>query len=116
MNWGWRRLDRIEAKLDFIVGLVQVLILKEKKDMATLGESIDVLKKDVTQQITVVAGVVTLVKGLADKLAAALAAAQLAGATPEQLTDLQSLHTEMVGNNDALAKAVAENTVAIPSS
>jgi len=70
------------------------------------------LRDDVSQESTVIASAVTLMSGLSDKLAAALAAAQNAGATPEQLQALTEVHQALVANRAQLAQAVAANTPA----
>src|SRR5437773_11563788 len=83
---GWR--SRIERKIDYAVFLLQNVVGHQEKEttgMSNLSDVIAGLKAEVTRQTTVTGGVVTLVNKLAEELAAAIAAAQAAGATPEEL-------------------------------
>jgi len=54
----------------------------------------------------------TMINGFAAQLAAAVAAAQSAGATPAQLQSLTDLGTTIQANADALSTAVTANTSA----
>lgn len=80
--------------------------------MAALDDQITALTNEVTKQTTVDASAVTLLQGLSAQLAAALAAAANAGATPAQLAALQALQTTLAGNDTTLAAAVVANTPA----
>ncbi len=98
---GSDKLDTIIAKLDAM-----------ETKMAALDDAIVALQGDVATLTTVDASAVALIQGFAAQLAAAIAAAQAAGATPAQLQSLTDLHTGIVANDQALAAAVAAGLVA----
>ena len=114
--------------LVFLILLLQALQLcfsyrnhKElEKLMNTTADSLSAeisgLQADVANDTTVVGSAVTLIQGLATQLAAALAAATNAGATPDQLAALNALQTDINTNASNLAAAVAANTPAAPPS
>jgi hypothetical protein len=88
-------------------------LLERLLKMATdLKTEIADLTDDVAQLTTVDASAVALLTGLSKQLADAIAAAQAAGATAEQLQQLADLHTAITTQNQALADAVAANTPA----
>jgi len=103
MSW-WKRkptqLDRIERKLDTF--------------MAALDDKIAALQAEVANNTTVEKSAVTLLQGLSSQLAAAIAAAANAGATPAQLQALTDLQTALNTNDTDLAAAIAANTPAAP--
>lgn len=78
----------------------------------SLALEITTLQADVTAEQTVEASAVTLINGFAAQLAAAVAAAQAAGATPDQLTALSTLGSQISASSATLAQAVAANTPA----
>lgn len=89
-------------------------ILHELRRLITMSgnlqSSIDALTAQVTAEDTVIDGAVTLINGFAAQLAAAVAAAQAAGASPAQLQALTDLGTTIQGKSTALAAAVTANT------
>jgi hypothetical protein len=111
--------------LIFLVITLQVLLLivsfrnsMELKRMNATADSlaaeISGLQTDVTNDTTVVGSAVTLIQGFSTQLAAAVAAAVAAGATPDQLSALNGLQTTINTNASTLAAAVAANTPAAP--
>lgn len=103
-----------------IVFLLQVGILvainnlkrSTETKMAELDDKITALQSEVANDTTVIGSAVTLINGFSAQLAAAVAAAQAAGATPAQLQSLTDLGAVLKTNDDALAAAVAANTTA----
>lgn len=82
--------------------------------MSALDDKITSLTAEVTRNTAVEGSALTLIQGFAGQLAAAIAAAQAAGATPAELQALTDLQTTLTANDDALAAAVAANTPAPP--
>jgi hypothetical protein len=80
--------------------------------MAALDDAISALQTEVANQTTVDNSAVTLLQGLSTQLAAALAAAANAGATPAQLAELTALQTALAANDTTLGAAVTANTPA----
>lgn len=89
----------------------------EIKQMAeVLQDKIDQLTAQVARNTTVEASASALIKGFAAQLAAAVAAASAAGATPVQLQALTDLGASIGAADDDLSAAVAANTPADPGS
>jgi len=86
----------------------------ERKIMA-LQDNITALQTEVANNTSVESSAVTLIQGLATQLAAALATASAAGATPAQLQSLTDLQTTLTANDAALAAAVTANTPVTPT-
>jgi len=82
--------------------------------MAALDDQITALTAQVAQNTTVEKSALALINGFAAQLAAAIAAAQAAGATTAQLKALSDLGTSLKSSDDELAAAVAANTPAAP--
>jgi predicted benzoate:H+ symporter BenE len=101
-------LERIERKL-------QTIQQQEMKAMAQLDDQIAALTADVENLKTVDAAAVALISGFSAQLAAAVTAAQAAGATPAQLQSLTDLDTAIKANTADLAAAVTLNTPAAPT-
>lgn len=78
--------------------------------MAALDDAISALGTKVAALTSVVASTKELLKGLREQLAAAIAAAANAGATPAQLEALNALTVTLGTQEDDLAAAVAEGT------
>lgn len=95
------------------------LINSIKEDFAMVAANvqaaIDQLTADVQAETTANQGAITLINGFAAQLAAAVAAAQSAGATPAQLQALSDLSASIEANSSALASAVTANTPAAPA-
>ena len=84
--------------------------LTEMSDVQNqLQTALDQATADIASLTTTVQGAVSTMNTLAADLAAALAAAQNAGATPAQLAELQAIHTNLVAQNAALAAAVSSD-------
>jgi hypothetical protein len=90
-EWLDSELRKINKKLD-------VLIIQERKEMATLDD----LTAEVAAQTTVNQSAITLLQGLKAKLDAA-------GTDPAKL---QAIKDSLTANDQALAQAVAQNTPA----
>lgn len=82
--------------------------------MAKLDDQIAALTDQVAQNTTVEKSALALINGFGAQLAAAIAAAQAAGASPAQLQALTDLGTTIKSSDDELAAAVAANTPAAP--
>ena len=83
---------------------VKKLLHQIIQKLTTMGQELDTLKTEVQETTTVIASAVTLIKGLKEKLDAAIASGD-----PAQLTALsQSLDT----SQQELAAAIAANTPA----
>jgi hypothetical protein len=102
------KLDRIEEQNKVIIqnqhlifNLLKMAIKGEKRMSAEL----DALTAEVARNTSVEASAAALIQGIADQLAAAIAA----GADPAALT---ALTQQLSGSADALAAAVAANTPA----
>jgi hypothetical protein len=86
----------------------------------TMSGSIDTAIADLTARVQAdtdaTNAAATMINGFAAQLAAAVAAAQSAGATTAQLQSFTDLGTKIQANADALSAAVTANTpVATPS-
>lgn len=81
----------------------------------TLTAEISALQSDVVAETSVNQSAVTLLQGLSSQLKTALAQAQAAGATPAQLSALNTVSTSLQSNTASLAAAVAANTPAASS-
>jgi hypothetical protein len=77
--------------------------------MAAIDDELTVLGTQVTSTTGVMASAKALIDGFAAKLAAAVAAATAAGATPAQLQAITDLGTALTTSSDALAASVAAN-------
>jgi len=92
------------------------LIHSIKKDIAhmvtTVQEAVDDLTAKVARLTTVDESAVALIKGFPALIAAAVAAAQAAGATPAQLQAFTDLSQKITEDTDVLAGAVTEGTPA----
>jgi len=101
------QLDRIERKLGAIA-------LQEHYDMAQLDDELTSLTTTVASNTTVIASGAAMISGFSAQLAAAIAAAQAAGASPAQLQAVTDLQTALDTNNATLTAAIATNTPAAP--
>jgi hypothetical protein len=96
-------LKGIDWKLQHIF---EAVTLMERK-MSQMDDEITQIKQDVAAERTAVDSATTLIGGFAAKLDAAVQAARDAGATPQQLQDLNDLHTALTQQTSDLAAAVA---------
>jgi hypothetical protein len=103
-------LKRIEDRLETIDRRQAAQFQKEEKLMAKLQDAIDALTLQVTNETTVEQSAITLINEIPVLIAAAVAQAQLQGATSAQLTALTNLATTIQNNAANLATAVAANT------
>jgi chromosome segregation ATPase len=99
-------LTRIERKID----LLTTTLNQESKQMAKLDDDIAALQAEVAQETSVTESAIALLDGIPKMIADAVAAAQAAGATPEQLAAIEALSTSLQTQTTNLAAAVAANT------
>lgn len=97
------QLDRMEQKID-------AAALQEHLDMAQLDDQLVSLTATVAQNTTVMGSAAATITGISAQIAAAVAAAQAAGATPAELQALTDLQQTLDTNNATLAAAIAFNT------
>lgn len=104
MNWRLISNEEIYAKLEEMHQLMQrhFSIIEQKE--TNLMSAVDDLQASVTAEDTVIDSAITLIKGLADALAAA-------GTDPAKLAALKA---DIDAKAGALAAAVAANTPAAP--
>jgi len=81
----------------------------------SLSAEITALQADVANEVTVENSAIALINGFSARLDAAVAAAQAAGASPDQLTALSTLQSQISNSSAALAAAVSANTPAAAS-
>lgn len=98
------RLARIEEKL-------ATLIANGERQMATVQEAMDALTAEVARNTSVDESAVLLMNGLADQLAALLAA----GDPAALVAGIEGIVAKLKTDNDALAAAVVANTPAAPA-
>lgn len=103
----------------FLLVAILLVVVRVSLQLHELGEKMSVtddkitqLQSDVTAEDTVIDSAVALINGFAAQLAAAVAAAQAAGATPAQLQSLTDLSTTIEAKTTALSQAVVANTPA----
>ncbi len=89
---------------------LSTLIRKVETMSDALQSRIDALTAEVEEGQTVVQSAVTLIGGIKQQIADAVAAAQSAGVPQESLAALDALVTRLDTENKALAEAVAANT------
>lgn len=95
------QLDRLERKVDTILRRVGEILLTED----TMSVELDNLEKQVRQNSDLETSAVTLIKGLADQLAAA----------KDDPTKIVALTNELKTKADALAAAITANTTPPPT-
>jgi hypothetical protein len=98
--------------MEFLLGLILRALKQEVQTMSQVDDDLSELKDDVAELTTVDQSAIALINGIQGQIAAAVAAAQAAGATPAQLQSLSDLHTAISAQKDAMAAAVAANTPA----
>jgi hypothetical protein len=95
---------------------LSALIQSIKEDIRTMSTDVNsallALQADVTQETTVDQSAMTLIQGIPALIAAAVAAAQAAGATPAQLASFDQLGAQITANATGLAAAVTAGTPA----
>jgi len=100
----------INQKLEKLLQFAQ----QEMDEMTQLDDNIVALQQTVAADTTVVQSAVSLINGIAQQIADAVAAAMAAGATADELKSLTDLGTSIQGNTQQLADAVQANTPAAP--
>lgn len=103
-----RSLSQSRSQLLTALGMPGAPFNQENFDM-DLPSVIKALTDEVTAQKNVEDSAVTLIGGLRTQLAAAIAAAATAGATPEQLQALTDLEAQLHANTAELSAAIAAN-------
>ncbi len=101
--------------LSQILTLLTAFRKEFQQHMSVLDDKITALTASVAAENTVIDSAVTLINGFSATLAAAIAAALAAGATPTELQSLTDLQTGVDAKATALAAAVAANTPAPPA-
>jgi hypothetical protein len=90
------------------------LIQSIKEDIRIMSTDVNsallALQADVTQETTVDQSAITLIQGIPALIAAAVAKAQAAGATPAQLASFDQLGAQITANATGLATAVTAGT------
>jgi hypothetical protein len=94
--------------------LILYKLEKIPKNMSQLDDSIATLTSTVAAQTTEVHSAAALIRGIPDLIAAAVAKAIAAGATPEQLQAITDLGTALTANTAELTDAVVANTPSAP--
>jgi hypothetical protein len=101
-----RSLARIEGNISILLATLSNV----RGTMAKLDDDIAALQAEVTQETSVTESAIALLDGIPKMIADAVAAAQAAGATPEQLAAIEALSTSLQTQTTNLAAAVAANT------
>jgi hypothetical protein len=96
-----------DHKLDLILEAIEDLKLQESTLDQELQTRLDKVIADTAAVQDTATSAVTAISGLEGELAAAIQKALDAGASADQLTALDSLHTQLGGIKDQLAAAVA---------
>jgi hypothetical protein len=102
----WRK-NRLSSNQQILAGIARL-----EKHMAALDDQITALTAQVKANTDVENSALVLIQGFSARLAAAIAAAGAAGATPAQLQALTDLGTAIKTGDDELAAAVVANTPA----
>ncbi len=103
--------DEDEGRLARIEELLTALIKQGSDNMATVQEAMDALTAEVARNTTVDESAITLINGLADQLAALLAA----GDPAVLVSGIETIVAKLKGDSDALAAAVVANTPVTPA-
>ncbi len=96
-------LARIEKKMDAAYS-------QERLQMSVLDDRIKALTAQVQADTDATSAATKLINGITAQIAAAVSAAQAAGATTAQLAELTALQASLKANDDTLAAAVVANT------
>lgn len=120
VNTDWnRRFDRLEQLLTGLRNSVNAqadaIILLERdvnRMSGALQSRLDTLTQEVSELDEVKASVAAFVAGVPDMIREAVAQAQSAGATAEQLAAFDALNTALDAKAHEIASAVAKNTPA----
>jgi len=101
-----------DPRLDQVLSLIQQL----RQDITNMSGSIDTAIANLTARVqadtNATTAATTMINGFAAQLAAAVTAAQGAGATAAQLQAFTDLGTAIQANADSLSTAVTANTPA----
>ena len=103
-------LGEVNQKLQALLNFAQ----QELQEMSQLDDNIAQLQQTVSADTTVVQSAVSLINGIAQQIADAIAAAMAAGASADELKALTDLQTAVQTNTQQLADAVQANTPAAP--
>lgn len=108
MSFGIKssEVQALRAQLDRIETIVSAIERNLNAVASLLSDKIATLQADVTAQTTVTQSVITLLAGVPQLIADAVAKAIEAGATPEQLQSLTDLASGIEANTAGLATAV----------
>jgi hypothetical protein len=102
MRWFWTDplLPEVDRKLNIVIGRLNSM----EKLMSALTDAVDALAAEVEKNTQVDQSAIVLIQGLADQIAAV-------ATDPAKVTELAA---KLKASTDALAAAVAANTVAEP--
>lgn len=98
-----------------LLALIQSIKEDISKMSTDINSAILELQADVTEETSVDQSAITLIQGIPALIAAAVATAQAAGATPAQLASFDQLGAQITANATALAAAVTAGTPAAAS-
>jgi DNA repair exonuclease SbcCD ATPase subunit len=101
---------KAESQLDRLEQILRQVRTYLEKNMALLDDKISELTTQVEQNTSVTASGAAVIRGFAQLLADAIAAATAAGASAAQLAKLTELQTAIGASASDLAAAIAENT------
>lgn len=104
-------MDQALAKLDRIIDM----LTEEKFQMAQIDDALTALKSQVTNLQSAEASAVALLNGIPQMIHDAVAQAQAAGATPQQVQAITDAANSIQQNASDLAAAVTANTPATPA-
>lgn len=106
-------LNRVADKVALKLQLSLALLTQKVNEMSgTVDAALADLTAKVENETTVNASAVALINGFPALIAQAVAAAQAAGATPDQLAAFDALGKSIQANADELASSVSANTPA----
>jgi hypothetical protein len=104
-----------DPRLDQILAAVTTIKKQETRimsDVSNLQGELDALTAQVTNSGTVVDSAIVLINGISAQIAAAVAAAQAAGASPEVIAAFAGLGTALDTKATDLSNAMVANTPA----
>jgi hypothetical protein len=105
-------LGRVDQRLDDILAHVVGLATQIAAGAQHMDQELQALRDEVTAVTEGQDAALAVINGINDRIAAAVAAAQAAGATPEQLQAITDLTASLRQHADPLAAAVVANTPA----
>lgn len=108
-------LSRLQLAVNANTNVLNAILAIQQKEMTmsgTLASAIQALTAEVAQETTVEQSAIELISGIPGLIAAAIAQAQAAGATPAQLQAITDAVSQITASSTSLAAAVTANTPA----